>query len=137
MPNGESIVIIPCSGIGKSLGTVGRKAAYKVVDELRPENTTTKCLALLTMGDQETLKIISESPCITIDGCPSKCAQKNVETSKGRLIKSFLVTDALRSHRDLKPEGIIELNAGGIELANVIAKEVAETVDEISRGKSP
>lgn len=136
MPKDEYIVIIPCSGIGKSLGTVGRKATYKVVDELRPKNTRTTCLALLTMGDQETLKMISERPCITIDGCPSKCAQKNVESSNGRLIRSFLVTDALRNHRDLKPEGIIELNVGGIELANVIAKEVAKTVDEISEGKS-
>ncbi len=137
MPKDECIIIIPCSGIGKSLGTVGRKAAYKVVDELRPRNARTTCLALLTMGDQETLKMVHESPCITIDGCPSKCAQKNVEASNGRLIKSFLVTDALRNHRDLKPEGIIKLNMGGTELANIIAEEVAETVDEISGGKSP
>jgi uncharacterized metal-binding protein len=137
MPRDECVVIIPCSGIGKSLGTVGRKATYDVVDKLRPKNTRTTCLALLTMGDQEALKMVHERPCITIDGCPSRCAQKNVEASNGRLIRSFLVTDALRNHRDLKPEGVIELNIGGTELANVIAEEVAETVDEILGGKNP
>jgi len=136
MPKDECIVIIPCSGIGKSLGTIGRKATYEIVDRLCPKNTRTTCLALVTMGDQETLKMIKENPCITIDGCPSKCAQKNVEASNGRLIRSFLVTDTLRNHRNLKPDGIIELNAEGLKLANALAEEVAKTVDEISGGKS-
>lgn len=34
---GQKVVIIPCSGIGKSLGTVGRVATYKVTDRLRPK----------------------------------------------------------------------------------------------------
>jgi len=136
MPKDEYIVIIPCSGIGKPLGTVGRKAAYDVVDELRPKNTRTTCLALLTVGDQETLKMVRENLCLTIDGCPSKCAQKNVEASNGRLVKSFAVTDTLRNNRNLKPEGIIELNSEGLKLANVLAKEVAKTVDKIKGGKS-
>lgn len=118
------------------MGTVGRKATYKVVDELRPKNTRTTCLALLTMGDQETLKTVRKNPCITIDGCPYKCAQKNVEASGGKLVKSFMVTDTLRNHRDLKPDGIIELNPEGCELANALAKEVEETVDEMKEGKS-
>ena len=28
----RKVVVVPCSGIGKSLGTVGRVATYKVVD---------------------------------------------------------------------------------------------------------
>jgi len=91
---------------------------------------------LLTVGDQETLKMVRENLCLTIDGCPSKCAQKNVEASNGRLVKSFAVTDTLRNNRNLKPEGIIELNSEGLKLANVLAKEVAKTVDKIKGGKS-
>lgn len=128
---GKYVFVIPCSGIGKSLGTVGRKAAYKVVEELRPERTRITCLPLLTVGDEETLKKVRAHPCITIDGCPSKCAQKNVEASNGRLMKSLLVTDTLRNHRGLKPEGVIKLNPEGCELANLVAEEAAKTVDEI------
>ena len=133
MPKPKYVFVIPCSGIGKSMGTVGRKATYKVIEKLRPQNTRTTCLPLLTVGDQETLKKVRENPCISIDGCPTKCAQKNIEASNGKLIKSFLVIDTIRNHRNLKPEGIIELNPEGDKLANIIAKDVATAVDEIMK----
>jgi len=135
MPENKYVFVIPCSGIGKSLGTVSRKAAYKVVEELRPKYTTITCLALLTVGDEETLKKVKEHPCISIDGCPSKCAQKNVLASNGRLMKSLLVTETLRNHRDVKPEGIIELNPEGCKLANLVAEDVAKAVDEVIEGE--
>ena len=131
MPKPKYVFVIPCSGIGKSMGTVGRKATYKVIEKLRPQNTRTTCLPLLTVGDQETLKKVRENPCISIDGCPTKCAQKNIEASNGKLQKSFMVIDTLRNHKNLKPEGIIELNPEGDKLANIIAEEVATAVDEI------
>ena len=131
MPKHKYIFVIPCSGIGKSMGTVGRKATYKVIEKLRPQNTRTTCLPLLTVGDQETLNKVRENPCISIDGCPTKCAQKNIEASNGKLQKSFMVIDTLRNHKNLKPEGIIELNPEGDKLANIIAEEVATAVDEI------
>lgn len=127
----QSIFVIPCSGIGKSLGTVGRKAAYKVVEELRPDQTMTTCLALLTIGDDETLRKIRENPCISIDGCPAQCSKKNIEASKGRLVRSMMVTDVLRKHRGLKPDGVIKLNAEGEKLASLLAEEVAKEVDTI------
>lgn len=135
MPKHEYVFVIPCSGMGKSLGTVGRKAAYRVARELRPQHTRITCLALLTVGDEETLRKVRAHPCISIDGCPSKCAQKNIEASNGRLMKSILVTDTLRNHRDLKPEGIIELNPEGCELANLLAEETAKAVDEVIKGE--
>ncbi len=133
MPKPKYVFVIPCSGIGKSMGTVGRKATYKVIEKLRPQNTRTTCLPLLTVGDQETLNKVRENPCISIDGCPTKCAQKNIEASNGKLKKSFMVIDTLRNHKNLKPEGIIELNPEGDKLANIIAKDVATAVDEIMK----
>ena len=127
----QNVFVIPCSGIGKSLGTVGRKAAYKVIEELRPNQARTTCLALLTIGDEETLKMIRENPCISIDGCPAQCSKKNIEASKGKLVRSIMVTDVLRNHRGLKPEGVIKLNAEGEKLASLLADEVAKEVDKI------
>ena len=37
--NDTKVVIVPCSGIGKSYGTVTREAAYDVVEDLRPDET--------------------------------------------------------------------------------------------------
>jgi uncharacterized metal-binding protein len=127
----DKVVIIPCSGIGKSLGTVGRVATYKITDQLRPNDTRTVCLALLTIGDSEARKLVKENPCISIDGCPAQCSKKNVEASKGNLAYDIMVTDVLRQNKALKPEGVIQLNAQGEKLAEIVAISIAEKVDEI------
>jgi uncharacterized metal-binding protein len=127
----RKVVIIPCSGIGKSLGTVGRVATYKITDQLRPNNTRTVCLALLTIGDSEAGRLVKENPCISIDGCPAQCSKKNIEASEGNLTYSMMVTDVLRQNRALKPEGIIQLNTQGDKLAEIVAKSIAEKVDQI------
>ena len=129
----RKVVVVPCSGIGKSLGTVGRVATYKVVERMRPEKTRTVCLALLTMGDNDALKLVRENPCITVDGCPAQCSKKNIEESMGKLAHSIIVTDVLRKNRSLKPDGVIELNDQGNKLAEIIARALSEKVDEIQR----
>lgn len=127
----RKVVIVPCSGIGKSLGTVGRVATYKVVERMKPEKTRTVCLALLTMGDNDALKLVRENPCIAVDGCPAQCSKKNIEASMGRLAHNMVVTDVLRKNRSLKPDGVIELNDQGDKLAEIIARALSEKVDEI------
>ena len=127
----RKVVVVPCSGIGKSLGTVGRVATYKVVERMRPEKTRTVCLALLTMGDGDALKLVRENPCIAVDGCPSQCSKKNIEASMGKLAHNIIVTDVLRRNRSLKPDGVIELNEQGDKLAEIIADTISEKVDEI------
>ena len=129
----RKVIVVPCSGIGKSLGTVGRVATYKVVERMKPKETRTVCLALLTMGDADALKLVRENPCIAVDGCPAQCSKKNIEASKGRLVHSIIVTDVLRKNRNLKPEGVIELNDQGDKLAEIIAKDLSKKADEILR----
>ena len=68
--NERPILIIPCSGIGKPFGTIGRDATFRVVDELRKGRADTNCLSLLVMGDEEATEQIRESECIAVDGCP-------------------------------------------------------------------
>jgi len=129
----RKVVVVPCSGIGKSLGTVGRVATYRVIERMKPEKTRTVCLALLTMGDNVALRLVRKNPCIAVDGCPAQCSKKNIEASKGRLVHSIIVTDVLRKNRNLKPEGVIELNDQGDKLAEIVAKDLSERVDEILR----
>jgi uncharacterized metal-binding protein len=129
----HKVVVVPCSGIGKSLGTVGRVATYKVVERMKPKETRTVCLALLTMGDGDALKLVRENPCIAVDGCPAQCSKKNIEASMGKLAHSIIVTDVLRKNKSLKPEGVIELNDQGDKLAEIIARTLSEKADEILR----
>jgi hypothetical protein len=51
----SKVVIVPCSGIGKTYGSVGREAAYAVTEDLRPHETQLVPLALLVLGDDESV----------------------------------------------------------------------------------
>jgi uncharacterized metal-binding protein len=133
--NRQKAIVIPCSGIGKALGTVTREAAYAVVEELRPQTTDVVALALLVLGDEETREIVRANPCLTIDGCKLACASKNVTGAGGWLAGEFNTLDALRKHRGLKPEGVIELNEDGRQLARRLAEEVAAAADELIDGQ--
>jgi len=128
----RKVLIVPCSGIGKSYGTVSRVTAYQVTEEDRPEQTRLIPLALLVTGDEESRKIMSECQAITIDGCKLACATKMVQQSGGQIARDFAVLDVFRRYRDFKPQGIAELNAGGEKLANALAIEIDAVVDELS-----
>jgi hypothetical protein len=45
-------LIIPCSGIGKTYGSVAREAAFWVTEDLRPEETHLLPLSLLVLGPE-------------------------------------------------------------------------------------
>ena len=134
-PKGKpGVVIVPCSGIGKAYGSVSREAAYDVTEDLRPGQTQLIPLALLVLSDEESRAILAECPAVTIDGCKLACAAKLVRQSGGTIAQEFAVLDTYRQHKDLKPEGIAELNAGGMKLARVLAEEVSAVVDQLTRG---
>jgi uncharacterized metal-binding protein len=128
----NKIIVFPCSGIGKSLGTVTREAAYEVCLELRPGSTKIGALSLLVMGDADSRSEVSKSTSITIDGCKLACASKMVKECDGQILIEVSILDEIRKHRELKPEGIAELNEGGMILARAIAADIAEAVDRSS-----
>jgi uncharacterized metal-binding protein len=132
MESKNKVIIVPCSGIGKPYGTVSREAAYDVTEDLRPNQTQLVPLALLVLGDEESWAAVAEHPAITIDGCKLACAAKMVLQSGGTIAQEFAVLDAYRNHKDLKPQGIAELNAAGVKLAHVLAEEVSAVIDELS-----
>ncbi len=125
------VVIVPCSGIGKSYGTVTREAAYDVVDDLRPDDTQLVALSMLVLGDEAARAAVAHQPAVTIDGCKLACASKMVRQSGGAVAREYAVLDAYRRHKAFKPAGIAELNEGGLQLAHALAAEIAAEVDEI------
>lgn len=127
----QKVVIVPCSGIGKSYGTVSRVAAYQVTEDDRPDQTQLIPLALLVMGDADSRKTVSECQAITIDGCKLACATKMVQQSGGQVARDFSVLEVFRRYRDFKPQGIARLDEGGEKLANALTKEVDAVIDEL------
>lgn len=129
----QKVAIVPCSGIGKSFGTVGREAAYELCENLRPDDTQLVALSKLVLGDKAARQIIDRNATVTIDGCKMMCAAKMVRQSGGNIAHEATVFDAFRRHRKLKPEGIAELNEAGLKLAKTLAEEIADIIDEINK----
>jgi uncharacterized metal-binding protein len=128
----RKVIIVPCSGIGKTYGSVSREAAYELTGEIRPDDTQLVALSLLVLGDQEARAAIADNLAITIDGCKLACATKMVQESGGEVARDFAVLDVYRRHREMKPQGIAELNEGGHKLAHALADEVAAVVDSLT-----
>jgi uncharacterized metal-binding protein len=128
--NDKPVLVIPCSGIGKVHGLISREATYLVADEMAPKETDTLCLALLVKRDPEAVEAIKNQHCITIDGCPKACAEKNVEMAGGHAAKAVQVTEAFKKHRGAKPGTATDLTEDGWAIARDVAQEV---VDETAR----
>jgi uncharacterized metal-binding protein len=126
------VVIVPCSGIGKTYGTVSREAAYNITEDLRPDNTRLVALSKLVLGEEEARSVVAENPSITIDGCKLACATKMVQESGGRVAKEYAVLEIYRRYKQFKPQGIAELNEGGEKLAQALADEIVQVVDELT-----
>jgi uncharacterized metal-binding protein len=128
------VAIVPCSGIGKSYGTVAREGAYTVTEDLCPQKTRLVPLSLLVLGDEGARSALAGTEAITIDGCKLACAAKVVAESGCRVAHKLQVLEVFRRHRDLKPAGIAELDANGKKLAGILAGEIEELVEALHGG---
>jgi uncharacterized metal-binding protein len=97
---------------------------------MAPKETDTLCLALLVKRDPEAVEAIKNQHCITIDGCPKACAEKNVEMAGGHAAKAVQVTEAFKKHKGAKPGTATDLTEDGWAIARDVAREV---VDETAR----
>ncbi len=125
----KKVWIVPCSGIGKTYGSVARESAFIVTEDLRPERTGIMALSRLVPDGSDARADIKQSQSITIDGCKLACAAKVVAETGGSVAHALQVLDVYRAHRELKPAGIAVLNENGKKLAAVLAEEVAALVD--------
>jgi uncharacterized metal-binding protein len=131
----KKVIIIPCSGIGKAFGSISRDATYEVTENLRKNTARTLCLALLVSGDEESLQLVRNNKCVTVDGCPLQCAQKNVRLAGGDLADSLRVVDVYKENRNLKPRSVTFLDPDGQQMAVKLAQKIAKKVDDLLGGQ--
>ena len=129
----DTVLIIPCSGIGKSFGTISRDATYSVVEELKNGETDTLCLSLLVAGDEDARRSVKSHRCVSVDGCPNGCAKKTLESSDAKLVSSFRVVDILRDNRSLKPNSVTVLDQDGLKVSRLLAEKITLKVDELNQ----
>jgi uncharacterized metal-binding protein len=131
-PTKNKVVVLACSGIGKTYGAVAREIVYEIIERVRPGIAVTTCLPLLVIEDPDARQLITDNPVITIDGCPKSCAEKSVQSLGVSVAKACQVLSIYKNHKELKPDGISELNDAGKKLAAVAADELAQTIDELA-----
>ncbi len=127
LTSSPTVLVIPCSGIGKVHGLLGREATYRVTDVLMPGQAATLCLALLVTGDAGARAQVQDRPCITVDGCPKLCAQKNVELAGGTIALGVRVHETLKRHRGGQFGTATTLTEEGWTVVQEIGAEIAET----------
>jgi uncharacterized metal-binding protein len=126
----KKVAIVACTGMCKSLGTVTRQVAYKVVEELRPDKTVLICIPSLAANVGEYKKYLRDYPSIILDGCVERCAAKIVSKNSGS-IKGRLFLPQLEKKYGLKPASRTEIGSEGEQLVTKIAEEVATMVDRL------
>lgn len=129
----KKVVILPCSGIGKAYGEIGRQAIYELIEDLRNEDITTTCLARLMIDDPETQALVRDNMVVTVDGCARDCARKNVEITGKKVDSALRVIEVFKDNRDLKPQGILELGEDGFKLVHLLAQKLNEKIDCVVR----
>ena len=128
----EKVYIIPCSGIGKVFGSIGRETAYIVVNELAKEKSALECLPLIVKGKKKVIDNLKLNKVIAIDGCPLKCSYNNLMENVGKVDAQFMTTNIVKENRDLKPESsIIPIGEHTQKLAKKLAEKVAQKVDDL------
>ncbi len=127
----KKVVLLPCSGIGKAYGEMGRQAIYELIEDSGAEEVATACLGRLMIEDPETKALVQGNLVITVDGCAKDCARKNVEFTRKGADGAVRVIDVFKDHRDLKPEGILKLGEPGHKLVHFLALRLAEEVKRV------
>jgi len=123
--------IVSCSGEAIPGGTVSRIASRKVLDELRPDKTVTICLPLFIAAGGEERKFAADYPTITVDGCEKYCARKSTEKLSGKPARSLLIPEILEKRGMKAPARLRNMSTEEKATIQVVAEEIARTVDEV------
>jgi uncharacterized metal-binding protein len=128
----KKVYIIPCSGIGKVFGSIGRETTYMAVNELVKGKAELECLPLIVKEKKEVIKKLKSNKVIVIDGCPLKCSYNNVMEQVGKVDAQFMSTDVVKDNRELKPEpSIIPIGENTKILSRKLAEQVSQKVEEL------
>ena len=135
MISDKKVLIIPCSGIGKPIGTVSRETTYEIIENLSKGKAETVCLALLTSQDKETIDRVKNNYVITLDGCAKHCAKKNTEQCGKIPDKSYMILKFAAANPDKKPQGIIDIGNSGKALVDTISDTIIKDAGSLLEDK--
>ncbi len=127
----KKVGIVACSGEELAEGTISRLAALRVLEQLRPGDTTVICLPLFLAGGEGDRAFARFYPTIAIDGCDKRCAARGTQMYSAKPAASVVVTDLVAQAGLDQPVGARRLDLAGQQAVDITAKRVATLVDEL------
>lgn len=126
------VAILPCTGVGQVVGTIARQAAYRVCEDLRPQQTVLLCLPALVKGVQEDLDMVAECPVVVIEGCGERCASYALATRGGVPSATVSVPEAMKGKGlKVKREARRGLTEPEVAVVELVCDRVVAEVDRL------
>jgi glycine cleavage system H protein len=123
----ESICILPCNGLDKSMGVITREVALKIIEKI--PNSKLICPVLLNSGDQTYEDLLPKSKIIAINGCMTRCPIKLIEERQLRPFKQIMIPDMAKKYK-VKPSKKLKLDEDNIKLVELITDEIIKDLEE-------
>ena len=127
----KKVCVVPCSGMGKVLGSVAREVGLILAEDLRPDKTFLVCIPSLAAGSEAYAKMMKTNPVIVIDGCAERCATKIVVKNGAKINGRFFLPESIRKY-GFKPTNRDDIGLEGENLAKKVAEDVAANVDKLA-----
>ena len=136
MSNSETftnkVAVLPCTGIGQVVGTIARQAAYRVCEDISPNDTVLCCLPALVKGVQEDIDMIRECPVVVIEGCRERCATHALQLQHGTAAAVVAVPDAIRGNNlKIRRTARRQLTEPELNAVDLVAEAVADQIERL------
>lgn len=126
------VAILPCTGIGQVVGTITRQAAYRVCEDLCPEQTVLLCLPALVKGVQEDLDMVSECPVVVIEGCRERCAAHALAARGGVPAATVFLPEVMKGKGlRIRREARRSLTEPELAVVELVSDRVVAEVDRL------
>jgi glycine cleavage system H protein len=124
------IGVIACAGMDKAVGSVACLSAFKVCENLRPDETELICLPPFLTGVSPYPELVKNLPIIAIDGCAQRCSTKLIVKNGGKIKGRILVSD-ISKKQNLTLGPASNIGANGVKLAEIVAQEIVNIIDKV------
>ncbi len=126
------VAILACTGMGQVVGTITRQIAYRICDDLRPEETVLVCLPALVRGVEEDIDFIQRYPVVVIEGCKQRCATYALQYRGGNAAAELYVPNLLRGSKvKIKREARRGLREEEMKIVEKGAQKAVALVDAL------
>jgi len=131
--------ISACTGFDYPEASITRIIAYKVLEELRPDETVLICLPALAADVEEDIEFGEKYPVIVIEGCNKICCTKIFEEKKlAHNIKYvYNIHELIKEYPDLQISSSLLLTSKPQVSSNLekfmdkIAKKIVQDIDQL------